>query len=58
MDKNTSARIMNEIVYCYNVKLYIKNNIEMMHIIVDKHMIKINKYSTIAKGYRIAAQRL
>ena len=29
----------------------------MVHIIVDKHMNKINKYRTIAKGYRIAAQR-
>ena len=29
----------------------------MVHIIVDKHMKKINKYRTLAKGYRIAAQR-
>ena len=49
---------MNEIVYCYNVKLYIKHNIDMVHIIVDKQMNKINKYRTIAKGYRIAAQRI
>ena len=34
-----------------------KYNIYMVHIIVDKHMNKINKYRTIAKGYRIAAQR-
>ena len=46
---------MNEIVYCYSVKLYIIHNIDMVHIIVDKHMNKINKYRTIAKGYRIAA---
>ena len=48
---------MNEIVYCYSVKLYIIHNKDMVHIIVDKHMNKINKYRTIAKGYRIAAQR-
>mgnify|MGYP001421658232 CR=1 FL=1 len=36
---------MNEIVYCYNVKLYIKHNIEMMHIIVNKNMNKINKHN-------------
>ena len=30
---------MNEIIYWYNVKLYIKHNIEMVHIIVDKHML-------------------
>ena len=41
---------MNEIVYGHNVRLYIKHNIEMVHIIVDKHMNKINKYSTKAKG--------
>ena len=34
---------MNEIVYCYNVKSYIKQNIEMVHIIVDKHMNKQDK---------------
>ena len=35
---------MNELIYCYNVKLYIKHNIEMVHIIiyVDKHMNKKN----------------
>ena len=33
---------MNEIIYYYIVKLYIKHNIEMVHIIVDKHMNKIN----------------
>ena len=27
--------IMNEIVYCYSVKLYIIHNIDMVHIIVD-----------------------
>ena len=48
---------MNEIVYCYSVKLYIIHNIDMVHIIVDKHMNKINKYIIIAKGYRIAVQR-
>ena len=36
----------------------IKHNIEMVHIIVDKHINKISKYSSIAKGYRIAEQRL
>ena len=41
-------KYMNEIVCCYNVKLYIKHDIEMVHIIVDKHMNTIKNYSTIA----------
>ena len=58
LPKSAMNEWMNEIVYCYSVKLYIKHNIDMVHIIVDKHMNKINKNSSIAKGYRIAAQRL
>ena len=41
---------MNEIIYC---KLYIKHNTEMVHITVDKHMNKINKYISIAESYGI-----
>ena len=28
----------------------------MVHVIVDKHMNKINTYSAISKGYRVAMQ--
>ena len=30
---------MNEILYCYNVKLYIIHNIEIVHVIVLVHRI-------------------